>query len=386
MNADFMKTFLIHRRTHEAMRPYLKQKMDASAQASLKAMPRQASRLYLFFLICVICVICGSSRAQQIITAKITITNAAAVTNGQTITVNAATRTFTNLVTSPSTQILTPTNSAAAITNLFFAYSANPAPNANLSWNGTNMVQFKSFPGVALTASVSSGWAIVALSTNTLTAATVVRVPPAAVSLVEQTNTANGLVLYLSSDGVTNVIPVTAPAFAAIMAAVADATGITILKTNINANGFSVTNANIVGAITIMQGGTNLNAIIAAAVANIVVTNTSTNVISTHTFTSIATTNQVWAHSLGRLPIILGAMLNCINTDSSSGMVAGQSVMIGDAFNVSYDVSYFAVGGDSTDLYQGAFTTATTDARITWSGKMGSPTSWNNFTITVIYQ
>jgi hypothetical protein len=149
--------------------------------------------------------------AQQIITAQVAITNF--TVNGETITVNGTLRTWTNNVTSAQNQIATNNTIMGAWTNLFYAYAAVPQSGVNLLPLSTNTVQFQSYAGLGLTVSVSTNWATITWSTNSLVQATVVRVPLTAVGPDEQTNTANGLVQYLNYAGGTIQLNTNAPSF-----------------------------------------------------------------------------------------------------------------------------------------------------------------------------
>lgn len=154
-----------------------------------------------------------ASPAQNIITATVTITNdVVGATNGKTITVNGTLRTFTNNVTSAQNQIQAGTNILTTQTNLFYAYASFPQSGINLSRSSSNVVQFQSFIGLPLTVSISSGWATLTFSTNVVTSMTVFRGYASQVGAYERTNTANGIVSYLSSFEVTNPIDVNAPA------------------------------------------------------------------------------------------------------------------------------------------------------------------------------
>ena len=106
-------------------------------------------------------------------------------------------------------------------------------------------------------------------------------------------------------------------------------------------------------------------------------------IIYTHAFSSI-TGSQTWAHSYGKKPVIVSAMLDCINNDG--GMTAGQSVNLIDVFDSSYSQPYFFVGCDATNIKIGSASTDPTIARVAWNGNRNSVTNWANFTLTVIYE
>ena len=155
--------------------------------------------------------VCFSSRAQ-LITAIVTVTNTAGTSNGKTISVNGVLRTWTNNVTSANNQIAVTNSIGAAATNLFNAYIIYPAPNMTVQRSGTNGILLQSYNGFANVVALSSGWATVTYTTNTVTNMTVFRGFYNQVGPYEQTNTANGIVSYLSGAAVTSSIPYYAPA------------------------------------------------------------------------------------------------------------------------------------------------------------------------------
>lgn len=141
--------------------------------------------------------ICLKAHCQQVITGTLTVTNVAGTTNGETLTINGTLRTITNNVQN-TVQILLGTNSTLAASNVFNAYAINPQSGMIVTWpNSTNIVTFQSYPGVLLSGSISTGWATLTFSTQSLTAATVVRVPPSVEGAAMQTNIGSGLALYL---------------------------------------------------------------------------------------------------------------------------------------------------------------------------------------------
>jgi hypothetical protein len=158
--------------------------------------------------------VCGSARGMDIITASLTVTNAA--TNGQTISVNGVLRTWTNTVFVGNIQIQTTNTVTATATNLFYQYAQFPGVNFNLYVQSSSNVTWQSYPGFALTVTPSAGWAKVTYSTNTIgTQATVVRVPFILLGVYERTNVENGLVDLLNDGAMgTNIFSLTAPALA----------------------------------------------------------------------------------------------------------------------------------------------------------------------------
>jgi hypothetical protein len=158
--------------------------------------------------------LCLSAKAQQIVTATVTITNNAGTVGGETISVNGILRTWTNTITAANNQILISNNTNTASTNLLLAYASYPAPQVNIFRSGSNSVSFQSFPGfplVILTNSTGTKWASVTFFTNTITNMTVFRGFPLLVGNYELTNIANGIEQYFASLAVTNAVPTNAP-------------------------------------------------------------------------------------------------------------------------------------------------------------------------------
>lgn len=160
----------------------------------------------LAFLISLFCI---AAPAQQIVTATVTVTGA--TVNGNTIVVNGSTRLFTNNVTAFASQALIGGTIPAAASNLWFSYLVSKATSITVSTNGTTMVVFKGDPGAANVITIGGGWGTVAFSTNTITPATVVRVPKSVEGAITTTNVANGLVGWLNDASVTNPIAILAP-------------------------------------------------------------------------------------------------------------------------------------------------------------------------------
>lgn len=140
-----------------------------------------------------------SSQAAALITATVTVTNTAGTTNGQTITVNSDTRTWTNSVIVPATQILTNNTAAGCATNLFNAIADAPFLNLNLAMSGSTGVTLQTTPGGPMIVSLSPGWGTVVLTTNQLTSAVAVRVPLSVEYPTNQTNIASELAQGLES-------------------------------------------------------------------------------------------------------------------------------------------------------------------------------------------
>jgi len=174
-----------------------------------------------------------SASAVDLITATITITNAPTV-NGQTITVNGNTRTWTNSVQIAGSQILTNLTIGGSATNLFNQVANFPfsSPALVLGHSGSTGITLQSSPGGALAVTLSAGWGTVVLTTNTLTAAYAFRVPYTVEAAAQQTNIVSGAVAALDSNVTTNALHESAPA-------VQNLVGITNAQTVTGAKTFS---------------------------------------------------------------------------------------------------------------------------------------------------
>jgi hypothetical protein len=111
------------------------------------------------------------------ITASLSFTNSAGTTNGQTITVNGNTRTWTNSVFLASSQVLTNSTASGAKTNLYNAVGLAPFSQVTLINQGSTNFDLVANSGVALTVTLSAGYASVTYSTQSVTTMTGVRVP-----------------------------------------------------------------------------------------------------------------------------------------------------------------------------------------------------------------
>jgi hypothetical protein len=207
-----------------------------------------------FLAIGLVLLCCFGARAgNDRITATITVTNAAGTVNGQTLTVNSDTRTWTNSVAVPGTQILTNNTAAGATTNMFNQFATYPFTGLDLNWASSTNITLKTAPGGALSVSLSSGWGTVVLSTNFLTNAIVVRVPDSVEVPAQQTNIFSALALALGKSFVTNAFFESSP-IAANMVGKTNAQTITGPKIFSSING-------AVGAVSngLYSGGILLN-------------------------------------------------------------------------------------------------------------------------------
>jgi trimeric autotransporter adhesin len=145
--------------------------------------------------------------AGSITTATITVTNSAGTTNGQTITVNADVRTWTNSVTLPISQIATNATIGGAATNLFNAVADAPFANLSLAMSGTNGITLQSAPNGVITVTLSPGWGSAVLTTNVLGSGIVMRMANTIESAGQQTNLASLMALSLEKS--TNALSAT---------------------------------------------------------------------------------------------------------------------------------------------------------------------------------
>jgi Concanavalin A-like lectin/glucanases superfamily/Bacterial Ig-like domain (group 2) len=102
------------------------------------------------------------------VAATVTVTNTAGTTNGQTITVNGNTRTFTNTVVDATTQILTNSTIGGSTTNLFQQVSSFPFAGLTLTQSGTNAIVLQGALNATVTVALSAGWGRVTYVTNTV--------------------------------------------------------------------------------------------------------------------------------------------------------------------------------------------------------------------------
>jgi hypothetical protein len=176
------------------------------------------------------------------ITASISITNAP-TTNGMTFVVNGGTRTWTNSVSNPSTQILTNATAAGSKTNLFNQISANPFLQVTLTDVGSTNFQLVAASGVAITVAPSAGYATVTYSTQTVTSLQDLRLPVSGEpSAAVRTNNASDVVAAINMTENTNAI-------AQISTAAGELVGKTNIQTITGQKTFSNTNGTWSGLI-----------------------------------------------------------------------------------------------------------------------------------------
>lgn len=208
-------------------------------------------------LLLLLACLCGA-RAQSIITATVSVTNGTSI--GNTITINGNLRYWTNGVAIPQTQIQTNATASGSATNLYLNYASfgQAAVNVFLNPATTNQIFFKAFPGQALSISFGGSWATVSYSTNTLSAAWLMRAPFSLAGANETAAVETALALYLSDSAGTGAVTAAAPLFANFVA-LSTAQTITGQKTFNNIgnvyNGGVMTNMAAVSA-TNFNGGT----------------------------------------------------------------------------------------------------------------------------------
>lgn len=214
------------------------------------------------------------ANAANFVTATLTVTNG--TTNGQTFTLNGVAHTWTNSVSSASTQILTNSTIGGAATNLFNHFGSYGGVPVQRS--GTNAVIFY---GSGLTVSISSGWASLALSTNVSTNNYGVFVPMrAAMTTTNATNVASLLVTDLNTLP-ANSLSQTSTVLAEVVGLTNTQTA-TGVKTFSGANVYSNSNQRFVGGSL-----TNVSLYATSGTLSGVKITGSTNTLSTLTNVSI---------------------------------------------------------------------------------------------------
>lgn len=137
--------------------------------------------------------------------ALVTITNVPV--DGNTLTVIGQTRTWTtNAPTSVQIAVTNPI--PYATTNLWFSIGANDFTNsAYAALVSTNQIRFFSQAGVAMTASITGGWASVVITTNTINTSYTPQLPLTAIFYApHRTNMANYIVAGLNSFATTKAL------------------------------------------------------------------------------------------------------------------------------------------------------------------------------------
>ena len=150
-----------------------------------------------------------SALAGYVIRGTLTVTNAANIvsTNGYTIEVEGDTRTLTNSVIDPATQVLTATNNATMVQRLVSHFAIYPVTGLELTSDLTTYLTWRQVNDAPLAITLNTNtWGKVTYLTNTTASGIGVRVPYTAESAVQQTNIANGLSDWLNLDANTTGI------------------------------------------------------------------------------------------------------------------------------------------------------------------------------------
>jgi hypothetical protein len=175
------------------------------------------ARILLFLAALVVgCV--PAPAADYLVTLTVTVTNAPS--SGATLTVNSGTRTWTNSVSTPSSQVAVSTNGiGASATNLYVHLVSYPLTGPLvLGRSSSNIITLRGRLNAGITASASSGWASLSLSTNSAaTNLITVRVPVAAEAEAVRKYVADQIVETISGNALTSTIAATAPALGAFM-------------------------------------------------------------------------------------------------------------------------------------------------------------------------
>lgn len=219
--------------------------------------------LFLLLSVSVFQLFSISSQAADRITALVTVTNK--TVNGDTFTVNGTTRTWTNTVFVPSTQVLTNYTGSSVKTNLTSQIGSYPFTSVTLVDNGTNSFKLIGASATALTISLSTAYATVSYSTQTVTTLKSVRVPISGEPTAGvQNEIASGIVDGLN-DKATNAISATATV-ASNLVGVANSQTITGAKsftgslTASNAATIRATNLIAIGGVLQTQAGLGTSA------------------------------------------------------------------------------------------------------------------------------
>lgn len=303
-----------------------------------------------------LCLCFTTAKAATIISATLSITNAAALTNatsGQSYTLNSDTRTFTNSVASPSTQIRVLTNDTASTILLSLVNQAGLYPFADVASmttsSGTN-VTFRAPSGTTLTIMLSpTNWGTVSYSTQTIgSAQTIVRVPYTGESAATRTNVANGLVDWLNSDENTNRI----------------ASG-KLSGSTVSVGGTNVSSANLADSASLTWGVSGSNITATVATSGFL---TNFNLLDSATF--------VWAQSA--VTNISGYPTNLTDAQIASGAAIDRSklaagtanhVLINDGSGVPSSEAQLALsrGGTGVNL-----TDPGTNSFVVWDDSVNS--------------
>lgn len=137
-----------------------------------------------------------SAKAATIYDTEITVTNTP-TTNGMTLVVNGSTRTFTNSVAAPSTQIVTNNSIGGITTNVFQQLAAYPFTGIRSFITATNKIRLSGTN--TITASLTGNWGSIADTSSSGDSMQDIRVPMSAESAAVRTNKASLLITGLGT-------------------------------------------------------------------------------------------------------------------------------------------------------------------------------------------
>jgi hypothetical protein len=247
--------------------------------------------------------------AADRITVSVTVTNA--TTNGMSFTLNGNTRTFTNAVFTPASEILTNSTATGTKTNLLEqirGYAFTQVQNLDAGATNFNLIGNAS---LAMSATVSGDWGFVTYSTQTVATLTGVRVPVSGEpSAAVQTNISSALVAALNLSANTNEIEQTSKAATQLL-------GTTNAQTVTGAKAFTSATGDWRGGVTNSPGITG---------------------------TIVAVTNGIWWNGILRAPTLTNG-LNYGNAFRSPGSAAG-SEQFGTSASAS-GIDSLAIGADA---------------------------------------
>lgn len=128
------------------------------------------------FVIAFLFSFCVAVQAGSLITATITVTNTPS--DGDTIVVNGATRTWKTSVATAATQISVGTGIGGNATNMFDQFAAHKFTALNnVSMPATNQVSLRGLPDTTIAITITGTWGSYALSTNSTASGSTVIVP-----------------------------------------------------------------------------------------------------------------------------------------------------------------------------------------------------------------
>ena len=148
------------------------------------------------------------ARASTYVTATVAFTNTAGTTNGQTITCNADTRTFTNVVYVPTTQVKTNNTQNGSAANLLIHLASYPFSGVSVGQTATTNITLKSAANSTITVTLSAGWGAVTYQTNSYGTNIPVIVPWDFLPDASKTNVDDGLIAILNSGKSTTTLNV----------------------------------------------------------------------------------------------------------------------------------------------------------------------------------